>query len=143
MRKLFAVPVLLCFLLIGCKDPFGACVTASSIAAQTIGQGMQTVDQLRQQGHVSTAEESSLLDYFEFANKADAAFLTCAQTAHSGGNQPGTYTSCANTFNASLNNPTELALLHISDSSASQTISEIVQGVTSGISGLIATLGGA
>jgi hypothetical protein len=142
MKTLLIASTLVMLSFIGCKDPYGACVNASSIAAQTINQGMQTVDQLRQQGHVSIAEESSLLDYFEFANKADSAFLTCAQEAHTNGNKAGTYTACANTFNSSLNNSTELALLKVSDTTASQTITGVVQTVTSGITSLVTALGG-
>ena len=67
---------------------------------------MKTVDSLRQQGLVSPAEESNVLDYLEFANKADEAFKSCADTAHTAGSKAGSFTACATTFNTSLNNPT-------------------------------------
>jgi hypothetical protein len=127
----------------GCNDPYTACVQGSSVAAQSINQGMTTVDTLRQQGTLSVAEESQALDYMEFANKADGAFLSCAQEAHTNGNKPGTYTACANTFNTALNNPAELALLHVSNAQASQTLNTIVIGVTAGVNSLVAALGGA
>lgn len=142
MRKLFPA-LLFVFLLIGCKDPYGACVTASSAIAQSIATGMQQTFNLQKQGIISAQEESNLLDYFEFANKADGAFLTCATEAHTNGSKAGTYTACAQTVNTSLNNPTEVALLHVANPQATTTVSLTVNAVLAGISTLTAALGGA
>jgi hypothetical protein len=142
MKTFLIVPALIVLSFIGCKDPYGACVQGSSVTAQAISQGMTTVDALRKQGTITVAEESQALDYMEFANKADGAFLSCAQEAHTNGNKAGTYTACANTFNTALNNPTELALLHVSNASASQTLNTIVLGLTAGVNSLVAALGG-
>jgi hypothetical protein len=126
----------------GCKDPYGACVTASSAIAQSVATGMQQTFNLQKQGIISPQEESNILDYFEFANKADATFLTCAQEAHTNGSKAGTYTGCATTFNTSLNNPTQLALIHVSNSTATQDISLAVNTLIAGITTLEAALGG-
>lgn len=143
-RFKWCIPVLLfCFLLMGCKDPYGACVKASADIGTGIAQGMKTVDSLRVQGLVTPAEESSVLDYLEFANTADRAFLTCAQTAHTSGSKAGSFTACATGFNSSLNNPTELALIHVSNAQGSQNVSIIVNGITTGIAAVSAALGGA
>lgn len=141
MRK--ALPVLLfCVLLIGCKDPYGACVKASADIGTGIAQGMKTVDSLRVQGAINAQEESQVLDYLEFANTADRSFLTCAQTAHTSGTKAGSFTSCATEFNTSLNDPAKLALIHVTNAQASQNISIIVNGITTGVTAVITALGG-
>jgi hypothetical protein len=140
MRK--AVLLVGVLLLIGCKDPYGACVKASADIGTGIAQGMKTVDSLRVQGLISAQEESTVLDYFEFANGADKAFLTCAQTAHTSGSKAGSFTTCANTFNSSLNNPQELSLLHVSNPQASQNVNLIVNGVTTAVTAIVSALGG-
>jgi hypothetical protein len=140
-KRLLLVSAL--FFLIGCKNPYGACVKAGADIGVAIGQGMHTVDALRQQGIISPAEESNVLGYLEFANIADKAFLTCSETAHTSGNKAGSYTSCAATFNQTLNNPTQLALIHVSNASASQQVSTVVNGITAGVTAVSAALGGA
>lgn len=142
MKRVFSA-LLLCLCLMGCKDPYGACVKASADIGTGIAQGMKTVDSLRVQGLISPQEESNVLDYLEFANGADKAFLTCAQTAHTSGTKAGAFTACATGFNASLNNPTELALLHVSNAQGSQNVSIIVNGITTGVSAVATALGGA
>lgn len=138
------IPVLfLCLFLIACKDPYGACVKASADIGTGIAQGMKTVDSLRVQGLISVAEESNVLDYLEFANTADRAFLTCAQTAHTAGSKVGSFTACVTGFNSALNNQQELALLHISNTQGSQNVNIIVSGITTGIAAVAAALGGA
>ena len=142
MKRLFpalAVLILLC----GCKDPYGASIKAAADIGTGIAQGMKTVDSLRQQGLISAAEESNVLDYMEFANKADEAFQSCADTAHTAGSKAGSFTACATGFNSALNNPTELALLHVGNAQASQNISVIVTGVTTAVNAIVAGLGGA
>lgn len=126
----------------GCKDPYGACVKASADIGAGIGTGMHTVDQIRQQGAISVAEESNVLGYLEFANKANEAFQICASTAHTSGNKLGTYTSCAQAFNTTLNNPMQLTLIRVGNNSASQQISTIVNGVTAGVAAVTTALGG-
>lgn len=135
--------LLCCTLTLGCKDPYGACVKAGADIGAGIGQGMHTVDQIRQQGLISTAEESNVIGYLEFANKGNEAFLSCASTAHNLGNKAGSFTACANGFNVSLNSPAELAMIKISNPSASQQISTIINGVTTGVTAVVTALGGA
>lgn len=144
LPRLSALTVLaVCIGVAGCKHPYQACLKASIDIGTGIAQGMKTVDGLRQQGIITAAEESSLLDYLEFANKSDGAFLTCADTAQTAGSKSGAFTSCATTFNTSLNNPTELALLHVSNPQASQNVTTIINGITTGVQAVIAGLGGA
>lgn len=127
----------------GCKDPYGACVKASADIGAGIGTGMHTVDQLRLQGAISVAEESNVLGYLEFANLANKDFEICVSTAHTSGNKPGTYTFCAQAFNTTLNNPTQLALIRVGNNAASQQISTIVNGVTAAVAAVTTALGGA
>ena len=142
MRKMF-LAVTLTLTLAACSDPYGACVKADADIASGISAGLKTVAQLQQQGTISTLEALNVAGYLEYANQADEAFGKCAQTAHTAGSKAGAFTACANIFNATLNNPTELALIHVSNSSASQTINTIITGLTTGVSGVIAALGGA
>jgi hypothetical protein len=135
--------LLCCVLTLGCKDPYGACVKAGADIGAGIGQGMHAVDQIRQQGLISSAEESNVIGYLEFANKGNEAFTSCASTAHTLGNRAGSFTACANAFSMSLNNPAELALIKISNPAASQQISTIINGVTTGVSAVVTALGGA
>lgn len=129
--------------LTGCRDPYGSSVTAANVAATSIGQAMQTTYNLEQQGLITAAEASNVLDYMEFANKADEAWLTCATTAHTSGSKAGSFTACATTFNTSLNNPTELALIKVNNASASQTVTTIVNGIVAGVASFETALGGA
>lgn len=143
--KRISVVMLLCAclcVLAGCSDPYGACVKASADIAGGIGQGMNTVAQLQQNGAISSSEALSAINYLEFANQADEAFLSCAQTAHASPSKAGAFTACATTFNAALNNPNELALVKISNPNASATVNTVVEGVTAGVSTLAAALGG-
>lgn len=141
--KRIAVLAVLLLALTTCADPYGSCSKAAADIGASIGTGMHTVDQIRQAGLISTTEESNVVGYLEFANKADEAFETCISTAHTSGNKPGTYTSCAQAFNASLNNPVQLALIKVGNSNASQQISSIVNGVATAVAAISAGLGGA
>lgn len=127
----------------GCsKDSYGVCLKASADIATGVSQGMQTVDALRQQGVITAAEESSSLDYLKFVNDGDKAFLACAQAAHTSGSKAGSFTACATIFNSSLNNPQEMALIHVANPNAQATISNIVQAVVTGVNLVLSTLGG-
>ena len=140
-RKLLLILPLL--LLAGCKDPYGASAKAAADIATGINTGMTTIGSLQQQGVITKAEALNVLGYMEYANKGDEAFTSCIQTAHTSGSKAGSFTACAQTFNAALNNPAELALIHVSNSQASGTISTIVNGVTTAVAAIITGLGGA
>lgn len=142
MRKLFLVMALV-LTLAACSDPYGACVKADADIAQGISAGLKTVTQLQQAGTISAAEALNVAGYLEYANQADEAFGKCVQAAHTAGSKAGAFTGCANIFNSTLNNPAQLALVHVSNSSAAQTISTIITGITTGVTGVIAALGGA
>ena len=143
MKRFLILPLLLCLSLAGCKDPYGGASKAGQDIATSITQGMQTVSQLAGTGTVTQIEALNVLGYFEFANKADEAFLTCVSGAHAGGNKPGTYTACASAFNSSLNTPSELLLLHVVNPSASATISTVVTGLSTAVTAITTALGGA
>jgi hypothetical protein len=128
--------------LAGCSDPYGACVKADADIAQGISSGFVTVTQLQQQNLISTAEALDIAGYLEYANQADEAFGACAQEAHTSGSKAGAFTSCAQTFNTTLNSPTELALIHVTNTKASGEITTIVNGITTGVTAVITALGG-
>jgi hypothetical protein len=145
MRQRLAVLPLLTLLLVisGCKDPYGASAKAGADVAAGVTQGLNTVQQLQVQGVITAQEALNVAGYLEFANKADEAFLSCAKTAHTNGDKPGTYTACAQVFNTTLNNSQQLALIHVGNTNASQTITTIVNGITTGVTALETALGGA
>ena len=126
-----------------CQDAYGASAKAGADIAQSITGGFNTVTQLQQQGLISKAEALNVAGYLEFANKADEAFLSCIAAAHNSGSKTGSFTACASAFNVQLNNPQELALLHISNAQASQNISIVVNGVTTAVTAIITGLKGA
>lgn len=140
MRKLGLIMVA-CVLLAGCKDPYGASAKAGADIAQGISSALVTVTSLQQQGLITSAEALNVANYLEFANQGDEAFLTCAQMAHTT-SKAGAFTACAQTFNSALNNPTELALIKVSNPQASANISVVVTGLTTGVSAVITALGG-
>ena len=142
-RYFLAVALSCCLISTGCRDPYGACVKAGADIATGIAQGYSSVDQIRMQGLITPAEELNVAGYLKFANDGDKAFLSCVQTAHTNGNRAGTYTACAQNFNAALNNPQELALIHVSNTSAPPVINAIVNGLTAGVAAVISGLGGA
>jgi hypothetical protein len=125
----------------GCKDPYGGSAKAAADIASGIATGMSTVASLQRSGAISAREALNVLGYLEYANQGDEAFITCIQAAH-GGSKAGAFTACANQFNTTLNNPQQLALIHVSNSQASQTISVIVTGVTTAVALIISNLGG-
>lgn len=142
MRRI-AVLALLCIACFGCSDdPYTLSSKAGADIASGITQAMNTVAQLQQQHTITNQEALNALGYFEFANRGDEAFLACASTAHAGGNKPGTYTACAQTFNAALNNPDDLALIHVSNSTALTTISNAVKALAAGVAQIQSSLGG-
>lgn len=125
----------------GCKDPYGACVKAGNTIATGINQSMKTVDQTRSNGLITAQEETSVLNYLEFANHANGDFLRCSASAHTA-SKAGAFTACAQTFLNDLNNPQQLALIHVSNSTGQQEVSAVVNAITTGVSTVVTSLGG-
>ena len=143
MKKLWAIPLLgLVLFVAGCKDPYGACEKTAADIGNGITSGMKTVDGLRVSGLITVQEETQVLGYMKFANDANGAFGTCAQAAHTAGDKAGSFTACATAFSQTLNNPQELALIHVSNPQAQAEITTIANGVTAGVSAVLAALGG-
>lgn len=141
--KLLAICLGVLSLLAGCKDPYGASSKAAADIAAGITTAMQTTQGLQQQKVISNQEALNVLGYFEFANGADEAFESCIGAAHAGGNQPGTYTACALTFNTALNTPSKLALIKVMSGTASQAITTAVNGLAAATTAIVNALGGA
>lgn len=138
-RLLLLVPLVL----LGCKDPYGACEKAALDIGSSIGGGITTVNDLRISGVITSQEEINIIGYLKFANDANGAFALCAKQAHVAGGVKGSFTACAQTFQAALSNPTELALIHVTNAQAQQQVQTIVNAVTTGITGVMTALGGA
>ena len=143
-KRIFTVGALFaCLLLIGCKDPYGASAKAGADITSGIAQGMNTVAGLETQGQISGAEAANILGYLEFANKQDEAFLTCVAAAHAAGGVKGSYTACVTAFAATINSPSELALIHVNNPDAQANVEAVVNGITSAVAAINAALGGA
>ena len=143
MKKVLAITLFgLALFVGGCKDPYGACEKAAADIGNGIAAGMKTVDALRVSGQISTQEETTVLGYMKFANDANGAFGSCAQAAHLAGNKAGSFTACATAFSQTLNNPQELALIHVNNPQAQAEITTVANGVTAGVSAVLAALGG-
>lgn len=132
-----------CVALAGCKDPYGASSKAAADIAAGITAGMQTTASLGQQKTITPQEAANVLGYLEVANHANEAFETCISAAHTDGDKLGTYTACVSAFNTALNNPANLALVKVANSSASQTIMTVVNGLTAATAAIASALGGA
>jgi len=128
--------------LAGCKDNYGACEKAALDIGNGVTAGMKTVDGLRVSGLISVQEETNVLGYLKFINDADAAFGACAQQAHTAGSAAGSYTACVQTFQTALTSPSELALIHVSNPQAQQNIQLIMNSVNTGITAILAAMGG-
>jgi hypothetical protein len=122
-------------------SPYTVALKAANSIASGIGNGMTLVDQTRQNGLISAAEESKVLGYLKFANDADKAFADCIAAVHTSG-AVGGFSTCAQTFNATLNNPAEMALIHVGNSKAQSDINAIVQGVITGVTTVVTALKG-
>lgn len=142
MKLRFAVLALAVMFLSGCKDNFGACEKAAADIGNGIAAGMKTVDGLRVAGAISVQEETNVLGYLKFVNDGNGAFGACAQQAHVSGSKAGAFTACATAFSQTLNNPTELALIHVNNPQAQAEITTVANGVTAGVSAILAALGG-
>lgn len=127
----------------GCKDPYGACAKAGADIASGINKGMTTVHNLETRGVITATEAINVLGYLEYANKADEAFLACVASAHGTPAKSGAFTACAQAFNSTLNNPTQLALIHVNDSAAASEVSLIVQSVSDAVTLIVSGLKGA
>ena len=140
MRKLLLVVPLL---LLGCtQSGYTISVKAGSDIATGINAGMTAIDQTRINGLISASEELQVLGFLKYANDADAAFFSCSTAANTAGSKAGTFTACAMVFNSALNNPTELALIHVSNPTAQATINTLIQGILTGVNAVITALGG-
>lgn len=140
MKK--ATVLVLALVLMGCADPYGACVKGGADIASAIGGGYNTVVQLQQQGTIDAAETVNVAGYLKFANDADKVFLDCAEAAHTGG-KAGAFTACVNSFATQINSPQEAALVHVANPAAQATLNSILKGITTGVSTLATALGGA
>jgi hypothetical protein len=134
--------IILAFSIAGCSDPYGACEQGALTVANSISTGMQSVDAFRQAGKITPQEEGNILGYLKFANDTNGAFAVCAQQAHNAGSKSGAYTACAQTFVTALNNPQELALIHVSNPNSQQEVQLIVTGIATGVNGILVALGG-
>lgn len=145
LRSLSAVllAMVLIFGATACSDAYGASVKAGANIAAGITAGDNTVLQLEQAGTITKSEAVNVLGYLEFANKADEAFLTCATTAKATGSAKGSFSACTVAFANTLNNPQELALLHIVNPQSQATVTAIVNSISTGVSLLATALGGA
>ena len=142
-RKLLGAMLLPLLLMVGgCKDSYGACEKGALDVGNGIAAGMKSVDQLRVAGAISVNEETDVLNYLEFANKANGAFATCAQQAHTAGSKAGAYTACATTFQTALANPQMLLMIHVSNPTAQQNVQVIINSVNTGIAAVLTALGG-
>lgn len=141
--KRIAVLALLCIACVGCNDPYGASSKAGADIASGITSAMNMTAGLQKQGTISTQEALNVLGYFEFANRADEAFLSCVRLAHTNGNKVGTYTACASTFNTALNTPADLALIKVGNSAALNDINLAVKSITDAVNAILSGLGGA
>jgi len=139
--KRFAVLLLTVVVLAGCKDPYGACEKAALNIGNGIAAGMNTANDLRVAGKISLQEETNILGFLKFANDANGVFGACAQQVHASGAKTG-YTTCALTFQQTLSNPTELALIHVSNPDSQQNVMVIVNAINTGVSTVLTALGG-
>lgn len=130
------------FVLASCADPYGASVKAGATIATAITGANQTVVSLAAGGLITPAEEINVLGYLKFANDADGAFLTCASAAQTGGSKAGSFTACAQTFSTALTSPSELTLIKVANPNAQTQIQTISQSIATGVSTLLAALGG-
>jgi hypothetical protein len=140
MKK--SVLIVLSILLIGCSNPYQACEKASLDIANGIAAGMKSVDSLRVAGAISTQEETNILGYLKFANDGNGAFASCAKSVHMTGYKTGAYTACAQQFQQALNNPRELALIHVSNQNSQQSVQLIITSVSTGVTAIITALAG-
>jgi len=130
-------------LMAGCSDPYGASAKAAADIAAGVGAGLSTVQSLATNGTITKAEAINAAGYLKFVNDADGSFETCIGAAHSLATKTGAFTACTQTFVTGLNNPTELALIHVANTQASQTLSAVANGFVTGLQALSVSLGGA
>jgi hypothetical protein len=141
-RRIAVILLPLVLLLSGCPDPYGACEKGALDIGNGIAAGMKATDQLRVAGKISVQEETNILGYLEFANTTNGAFGKCAQAAHTAGSKSGSFTACAQVFSTALNDPTKLALIHVSDPNTQTAVQAIINGITAGVSAVLTALGG-
>jgi hypothetical protein len=123
-------------------SPYHVCVKGSADVASAIGAGENSVDQARQQGSMTAAEERAALTYLNLANKLNGQFQTCVAAAHSAGDLSGSFTSCTSAFATGLVDPAEQAALHITSVGGKKTLTTIVNSVQLAVTGITAALGG-
>lgn len=128
--------------LCGCNNPYRATLKVCDGIATGVTQGNNTADELRMAQLITPAEEVNVLGYLKFVGDANGAFAKCATAVNSKQGANTTFTSCAATFQTTLQNPQEEALVHVTNPNAQQKIDLIADAFTSAASTLIAALGG-
>jgi len=147
MLKRFASSALLLALALsvafaaGCKDPYGACVKASSTVATAIAQAYPAIDADRQSGLLTVSQELKFDGFLNVANTLNGQFQTCVSGVHSAKGAAASYAGCAQTFANGVSNASELANLNIVNASEQAKITAIAQSISTGLQALITSLG--
>ena len=136
-----AIALSMVLVLVGC-DAYKASSKAGQVVATTVTNGFQTILIMQKDGEISTQEALNLAGYLEFANLQDEAFLSCSKIAHTNGNVSGSYTACATTFLSNMSQPSELALIHVSNPKSQANVQTIVSAISSAISIYQNSIGG-
>lgn len=131
-------------LLTACPStPYGKAVKTGLDITDTLHTGADTVDKLRLSGSLTVDEERSALTYMNTLNYLDTdVYGPCIQAAHLAGGTSTELVACAQSFAASVSDPTVLAELHISNPQSQQKVQGIGQAVSNLLQTLIIALGG-
>lgn len=112
------------------STPYGKAVKVGLDITDTVHTGADTVDKLRLNGTLTVEEERTVLGYFATVNRLDVeVYGPCIQAAHLAGDKPQGFLGCAQSLANSLQDPSLLASVHVSNPDSQRKVQQISQAV--------------
>jgi len=139
---LWTLASLMLFGMLACSDPYKDSLRVGDVITSTVPDAMKTVVDIRTAGLITKDEAGNALDYIHFVDLADRPYIQCVQDVHTS-SKVGGLTSCANDFLSQLNDPAKLALIHVSESQGQAKLNVLIGTLTTGLTTLVSSLGGA
>lgn len=141
--KMFLAVILAATQLWACpasNNPYGVAAKGSDDVAVAINQIETQVDGLHKSGEITSAEEKAILSYANFANAQNGVFQQCVSGVHKSNGAVPAYVACAQTELAAMNDPVQLAAVHVSNPQSQAKVQSIIGTVALAINGVITAL---
>ncbi len=120
-----------------CNDPYGVAAKAAQDVAVIDNKGAQTIHSLFTSGLITAKEQTEALGWTGAIATMNDTYIGCVKNAHSQSTKAAGLAACAQTFSASLQNPTFLNSVHITNLNSQNTVIAIAGAASDAISAVI------